>query len=80
MNNNFYKGVKKEEIECSSNSRCHVPNTRLKLKKELNLGKKKEEVDTSSNDHEANPSSPVPEFEITIKKSYLAFLVREANE
>lgn len=62
---------------------------RLKQKQKLNLGKKKaEEIDktkknkkkkkmeSACNDSEAGTSSLVPEFNLTIKKSHLLFLVR----
>lgn len=64
---------------------------RLRKKRELiNLGKKqvkeaeksnkskKRKMDTNSDDSEAGTSSHVPEFTLTIKKSYVLFLVSEA--
>ncbi|CAN8300425.1 unnamed protein product [Cochlearia groenlandica] len=67
----IYKYVKEEDLEG-------------KLKQKVNLGKKKAEetekskkktkVDTFCNDSEAETSSHVPEFSITIKKSHLLFL------
>ncbi|KFK26025.1 hypothetical protein AALP_AA8G193800 [Arabis alpina] len=87
---NIYKDVKEEETESSSESSYSSLKTaestggRLKKKQKLNLGKKKAEeidkskkkqkVDTVCNDSEAGTSSLVPEFELTIKKTYLMFL------
>ena len=64
---------------------------RLKQKRQLiNLGKKqvkkaekankckKRKMDTDSDDSEDGTSSLAPEFTLTIKKSYVLFLVREA--
>ncbi|CAH8380968.1 unnamed protein product [Eruca vesicaria subsp. sativa] len=82
--------VKKEERESLSASSYSISETaestvggRLKQKRELNLGKKKvkeaekskkckkRKVDTDS---KAGTSSLVPEFTLTIKKSYVLFL------
>lgn len=70
-----------------------VVGGRLKQKRELtNLGKKqvkeaeksnkckKRKMDTDCDDSEAGTSSLAPEFTLTIKKSYVLFLVREAPQ
>lgn len=64
---NTYKDVKMEEIDSSSES--SYPG----LKKAESTGRK------GLNDSEAETSS-VPEFTLTIKKSYLLFLVREKHD
>lgn len=82
---NIYKDVKRKEIESSSESSYTGLKTaestgrrqKLSLK---NKKKKKMKVETVCDDSEDDSLSLVPEFTITIKKSYLTFLVREKQD
>lgn len=88
---NIYKDVKKEEVESTSESTypglkaAESRVGRLKQSQKLNLRKKeaeqskkskKRKVNTVVNGSEPGSSSPCPEFNLTIKKSHLLFLVR----
>lgn len=75
------KDVKEEEIESSFESSYPGLKTGGRLGKKKaeeteKLKKKKKKVDTGRNDSEAGTSSLVPEFNLTIKRSHLVFLVR----
>lgn len=76
------KDVKEEEIETSFESSSPGLKTggRLGKKKaeesEKSKKNKKKKVDAGRNDSEAGTSSLVPEFNLTIKRSHLLFLVR----
>lgn len=80
--NIIYKDVKMEEIESSSESSYTglkaAESTRRRQKLSLKKSKKKKmKVENVSDDSEDESLSLVPEFTITIKKSYLTFLVSE---
>lgn len=92
----IYIDVKKEEESWSESSypglkTAESTSGRSKQKQKLNLRKKEAEetkksksknrkVDTVCNDNKAGTSSLVPEFKLTIKKSHLLFLVRQARQ